>query len=66
MRMNAPGQNARFYTYFHHSGLIDVEAGDLQFMATYDGPGAITVQSGARVIFSGSGEWQGCSQAGGG
>jgi hypothetical protein len=66
MQMNAAGQTAQFYSDFHNSGAIEVEAGDLQFMGNYDGAGAISVQAGARVIFWGTGEWQSFAQAGAG
>ncbi len=66
IRVNAPGQTVQIYGAVHHSGLIDVEAGDLQFIGNYGGSGALNVQPGARVTFSGFNQWQNVPQTGGG
>jgi hypothetical protein len=66
MRMNAPGQSAKFFGIVHNSGAIEVEAGNLQCMWKYDGVGSLTIQAGARMVIWGPSQWRPFAQAGGG
>ncbi len=66
IRMRAPGKTVRFSGYMHNPGSIEIEAGELEFLARYDGVGEISMQRDVRLMFSGSCQWPNGSQVGAG
>lgn len=58
MRMNAAGQTATFYGQTLNTGLLDIQAGDVQFQYGFQSGGNIHIAGGSKLLVSRNGSWK--------